>query len=566
MIAYILKVYVFIGGIMSVIIEQAQAVGFDLLIVIGGLGLFLFGMNSLGEELKSLAGSKLKTIIDKYTTSKYKGLIVGIVVTAIIQSSSATTALVISLIRSGIMTLNQALGVMMGANIGTTITAILIGFNLGDLAPYILLFGAFLELLSNKKRTKNIARLLVSFGMLFFGLELMGDGLKVLADMPVFTEFAISLSHNKFLGVLIGIGMTMVIQSSSATVGILQTIYAQGALSLDAALPILLGDNIGTTITAVLASIGGTIQAKKAAYALVLMKTVGTIVFLLFLPVYSYSVSTISAALELNLMMELAFAHFFFNVVNTALLFPFINQIEKAVNFIFRNKETDEEVEIETIFELSVIKESPAMALGIAHNATVEMANNCKSIFKYTEKFINEKDMAHYDKALEHEELVNQLNQKASDYLVEISTEHTADTSGYYLNYLIYTIKDLERIGDHLMNVNNHFVSIYENKEDLSEDGKIDLEVLLRQIDIILSDLCGVIEEPSRYLVDRIFGVEDEINALEKEARIAFIGRLKNRVPMGTVGMALYVDILSDLERVGDYSCNISKRIQETVL
>lgn len=267
MIAYILKVYVFIGGIMSVIIEQAQAVGFDLLIVIGGLGLFLFGMNSLGEELKSLAGSKLKTIIDKYTTSKYKGLIVGIVVTAIIQSSSATTALVISLIRSGIMTLNQALGVMMGANIGTTITAILIGFNLGDLAPYILLFGAFLELLSNKKRTKNIARLLVSFGMLFFGLELMGDGLKVLADMPVFTEFAISLSHNKFLGVLIGIGMTMVIQSSSATVGILQTIYAQGALSLDAALPILLGDNIGTTITAVLASIGGTIQAKKAAYA-----------------------------------------------------------------------------------------------------------------------------------------------------------------------------------------------------------------------------------------------------------------------------------------------------------
>lgn len=566
MVAYILKVYVFIGGIMSVIIEQAQAVGFDLLIVIGGLGLFLFGMNSLGEELKSLAGSKLKTIIDKYTTSKYKGLIVGIVVTAIIQSSSATTALVISLIRSGIMTLNQALGVMMGANIGTTITAILIGFNLGDLAPYILLFGAFLELLSNNKRTKNIARLLVSFGMLFFGLELMGDGLKVLADMPVFTEFAISLSHNKFLGVLIGIGMTMVIQSSSATVGILQTIYAQGALSLDAALPILLGDNIGTTITAVLASIGGTIQAKKAAYALVLMKTVGTVVFLLFLPVYSYSVSTISAALELNLMMELAFAHFFFNVVNTALLFPFINQIEKAVNFIFRNKETDEEVEIETIFELSVIKESPAMALGIAHNATVEMANHCKSIFKYTEKFINEKDMAHYDKALEHEELVNQLNQKASDYLVEISTEHAADTSGHYLNYLIYTIKDLERIGDHLMNVNNHFVSIYENKEDLSEDGKIDLEVLLRQIDIILSDLCGVIEEPSRYLVDRIFGVEDEINALEKEARIAFIGRLKNRVPMGTVGMALYVDILSDLERVGDYSCNISKRIQETVL
>ena len=180
------------------IVSQARAVGFDILVVVSGLGLFLFGINSVGEELKNIAGNRMKRIIDKYTTNPLKGIFVGVVVTALMQSSSATTALVISLVRSGLMSLGQAIGIFMGSNIGTTVTAILIGFNISAIAPYAILVGAFVELFAKNQRARNISRLLIAFGALFFGLELMGGGLKVLADMPIFAEFATSLSSNTF--------------------------------------------------------------------------------------------------------------------------------------------------------------------------------------------------------------------------------------------------------------------------------------------------------------------------------------------------------------------------------
>lgn len=552
---------------MTEIISQAQAVGFDLMVVVAGLGLFLFGINAIGDELKVIAGSRLKTIVDKYTTNRFKGFMVGIVVTALIQSSSATTTLVISLIRSGLMTFSQSMAVTMGANIGTTITAIMIGFNLSDIAPYAILIGAFVELFAKNKKTVSYARLLIYFGILFFGLDLMGDGLKVLSEMPIFEQFAVTLSHNKYYGVLLGIVMTMIIQSSSATIGILQTLYAQGALSLNASLPILLGNNIGTTITAVLAAIGGGIESKKTAFFHVLINVFGTVIFIVVLPLYTNSVAAVASMLGLNKMMELAFAHFMFNLITSLILFPFLGQIEVLINKILKpNVSGEDEVGITTIFEKTVITESPVLALDIAHNGTVEMAGYCNKVFSYTEQYIETKDEQAIIKAQEYEDLVNQLNRKISEYLVDISSHILDEQNGQYLNYLIYSVKDLERISDHLMNVNGHFNSIFEQDEYLGDEALLEIKNLLRLIKDLLQDLEAIIDEPSRYLVDRIYGTEEEINHVEEDARYAFIARLKARVPMGSMSMALYVDILSDFERVGDYTSNIATRVQETLL
>lgn len=552
---------------MSIFFEQAQAVGFDILVVVAGLGLFLFGINSIGDELKNIAGSRLKTIIDRYTTNPFKGLLVGIVVTALVQSSSATTALVISLIRSGLMTFSQSLAVTMGANIGTTITAIMIGFNLSTIAPYAILIGAGIELFATKKKTKSYARLMIFFGILFFGLDLMGDGLKVLSKMPMFSEFALTLSHNKYYGLLLGIGMTMLIQSSSATIGILQTLYGQGALSLSASLPILLGNNIGTTITGVIAAVGGGTESKKTAFFHTLINVIGSVLFLAIMPLFTSIVEYVASVTHLNKMMEIAFAHFFFNLVTSLLLLPFLSLIEKMINTLFKgNGEDDEYAGIKTIFEKTVITESPVMALEIAHNGTLEMTENCIKIFEYTKDFIQNKNKEAYDLASHHEDLVNQLNRNLSEYLVDISGETLDADNGHYLNFMIYSIKDLERIGDHLMNANNHFASIFEQEEDLSNFGHEEIENILHQIEILLVDLYAALDEPNRYIVDRIYGTELEINKYEEYARYAFIDRLKDRVPMGSMSMALYVDILSDFERVGDYAYNIANRIKEYIL
>ena len=547
------------------IVNQAKAVGFDILIVVSGLGLFLFGINSVGEELKNIAGNKMKSLIDRYTTNPLKGIFVGIVVTALMQSSSATTALVISLVRSGLMSLGQAIGVFMGSNIGTTVTAILIGFNISKIVPYAILIGAFMELFAKKQRTRNYARLFIAFGALFFGLELMGDGLKVLANMPIFTEFATSLSHNHFYAILLGIAMTTLIQSSSATIGILQTLYGQSMLSLNASIPILFGANIGTTITAVLASLGGTKEAKKTAVSHVLFNLLGALIFISVLPLFTSFIDAGANALGLNKMMTIAFAHFVFNLSTTILLFPFIKYLVKFLDIMIKG-EDDENYEINTIFDKSIIQESPVMALGISLTGTLEMAGHCQEIFDQTRCYIRSKSIGCYNMAQKHEDVVNALDKNLSSYLVEISGHTLNEDNTVYLNFLIYSIKDLERIGDHLLNINNHFQSIFEQNEEISEEGSEELEALMTIIESLLKELYLVIESPSLYHIDRIYRMEDEINRIERLARKAFIDRLKAKIPMGALVMALYVDILSDFERVGDYGFNIASRLKETVI
>ena len=310
--------------------------------ILGGLGLFLYGMNIMAQGLQNSAGDRLKRIIELLTSNVVMGVLVGTVVTAIIQSSSATTVMVVGFVNAGIMTLNQAIGVIMGANIGTTVTAQLVSFNLEGLAPIALGIGIILYLFSSKTSVKNIAQILLGFGILFTGMEFMKDAVKPLAEYKGFTDALVGFGHRPILGLLLGFAITGIVQSSSASMGMLIALATQGLIPLSSALPILYGDNIGTCVTSLLSSIGASRNAKRAAIMHLLFNVIGSILFLLILnrPI-TYIVTQIDPT---DAARQIANAHTLFNLINVAILLPFSKYIVKlAIKLVPDNNDENDD-------------------------------------------------------------------------------------------------------------------------------------------------------------------------------------------------------------------------------
>ncbi len=299
----------------------------DIKLILGGFALFLFGIYYMGEGLKNIAGDKLKYYIEKFTNKPWKGILVGTVITAFIQSSSATTAIAIGFVRAGLMKLDQVFGVIMGANIGTTITAFLIGLKVEEYALFFVFVGVLLVTFSTKKKIKYTGEIILGFGVLFYGLSLMGGELKNLKDLKEFTTFAQASNDNGLIGLAAGTIISGIIQSSSAFVGIVQKLYESGALTLLASIPLVFGSNIGTTVTAVLASLGGNTSSIRAAAIHVFFNVLGTIIFMIFLVPFVSLIEYISAQLQLQPMMQIGTAHIIFNVVTTIVVYPFIHLI-----------------------------------------------------------------------------------------------------------------------------------------------------------------------------------------------------------------------------------------------
>ena len=321
---------------MNAINYQQMIFGF-----LGGLGMFLFCMKYMGDGLQMAAGDRLRYILDKYTTSPFLGVLVGILVTALIQSSSGTSVITIGLVGAGLLNLRQAIGIIMGANIGTTITTFIIGFNITEYALPILFLGAACLFFVKNNFINNLGRILFGFGGIFFALTLMSKAMEPLKHLPAFTELTVRLSHSPVLGVFIGTMITMLVQASSATISILQNVYQEHLITLKAALPVLYGDNIGTTITAILAAIGANTSAKRLALSHTMFNVMGTIFFMIMLSPFSIFVEKMSQILHLNPKVTIAFAHGSFNVMTTILLFPFIGVLEYIVVKLIKEKDED---------------------------------------------------------------------------------------------------------------------------------------------------------------------------------------------------------------------------------
>jgi len=525
----------------------------------GGLGIFLFAIKYMGDGLQKAAGDRLRDILDKFTTNPFMGVLVGIAVTVLIQSSSGTTVIVVGLVSAGFMTLRQAIGVIMGANIGTTITAFIIGLDVGDYALPIMAVGAFLIFFFKKNSVKNFGEVVFGFGGLFLGLNLMSGGMAPLRELEAFTDLMVSLSDHSILGVIVGAVFTLIVQSSSATVGVLQGLYAENLLDIKAALPILFGENIGTTITAVLASIGTSVAARRAAATHVLFNVIGTVIFVLLLIPFTAYVEWITVVLGLEAKMQIAFAHGSFNVANTIIQFPLIGAWAYLVTKMIPGEDVTIDYKPKHL-DRRFIEQSSAVALGQAKEEVIRMGNFSVEGLKVAYEYLKTGNKKHAEMGYQLEDAINNLDHKITDYLIEISSVSISAIESERHVTLMDMVRDIERIGDHFENIIELIDYRDVNRVNLSKDAMDDLAEMFTLTIATVEKALDSLNQNDVVLARAVAEQEDLIDKMERRFRKNHITRLNEGSCSAQAGM-VFVDIVSNLERVGDHAVNIAEAI-----
>ena len=527
--------------------------------ILGGFGLFLFGIKFMGDGLKAYAGDKLRDFIDRYTTKVWMGVLVGIVATILVQSSSASTAITIGFVRAGLMRLDQAVGIILGANIGTTTTAFLVGLKVEKYALYFIFIGAMMLLFSKRKKNAYLGEIVLGFGILFFGLNIMGTALKLLKDIDAFHELALLMSDSPLLALFGGAAMTALIQSSSAMIAIIQKIYESGGIAFDAVLPFLFGSNIGTTITAILAALGGSLAARRAAGVHTLFNAlVSVIAMLLLVPYYNF-IMFITDRFSIEPMMQIALSHIIFNIGGTLLFYPFIKQLVWIIRKVIRGEE-QERIEINTNdFDLQLAKSLPSAALEISKRATIKMGEITSECLLETRKLFNKEQKASVDTVSQLEDIVNNFDSKITDYLLIISKEGLSekDTDANSINLQI--VKNLERIGDLSMNLAEFYDLVYDSKEDFSPSALEDVNNMYEVTQHMLNRAIRIYAEDDFALTHSISEDESYVDLLEQKARQRHFERMRSSECTTAVGSSVFIDILGTLERIADHADNIAR-------
>lgn len=525
------------------------------LTVLGGLGLFLYGMTIMSTGLQKTAGNELKKIIEVLTTNIYMGVLVGTVVSVLIQSSSGTSVMVIGFVNAGIMSLTQAAGVIMGANIGTTITGQLIAFNLAEYAPLAVIIGVALLIFSSKKRVQDFSEVIIGIGILFIGMDMMSGGLVLLAEFPEFIQLMSTLD-SPILGVFTGLVLTTLIQSSSAAVGLLQALGTEGLITIQHAFPVLLGGNIGTTTTGLLSSIGANKNAKRTALMNLIFNIVGTIVFVTIL-----SVPTRNLVLAIspdNVSRQIANAHTFFNVISVLIQLPFIGYIIKFVNWIIPGE--DETEATATIYLDKRIIETPSIALGQVNKEILRMADLVLENLTQVKEALLNRDMSLTEEILNREELINQLDHEITNYLMSLSSESLSDLQQIEINKKLYTINDFERMGDHVDNIEGLTRYMVENDVTFTDPAVKDLTDLFNKCIEVVIATKKAFEFSDEDLSREIYKIEDEVDRIEEDNRDKHIERSNKKLCGAESGM-VFLETLSNLERLSDHANNIATYI-----
>ena len=520
--------------------------------IFGGLGLFLYGMKLMSDGLENIAGERLKGILEKITSNKIMGVLVGTIVTAVIQSSSATTVMVVSFVNAGLMSLVQATGVILGSNVGTTITAQIVSFNLEVVAPIFIGIGAILMLSSKKKKIKDIAVISVGFGILFMGMGLMSSSMKPIAELEIFKEIIIIMGRYSILGVLVGVIMTAIVQSSSATTSILVALAAAGTIDMKIAFPIVLGCNIGTCVTAIIASLTANKTAKKAALLHLLFKIFGTIIFL---PLSVYVVKVVAYLTPNNLGRQVANAHTIFNIVITLVVLPISGYFVKFVNKVLPDEEEKEVCG--AIYLDKNLLETPVVASTQVIKETIRMAKISRDNFQLAMKAFFYGDYENIKGVYENENIINTLEREITEYLIALSQHNLTKENAELVSEVYHTINDIERIGDHAENIVELATSEFNNNIEMSKQALKEIEEIF---EATLDSLDIAIKCFSNYDIsnDKVVNeVEDRIDMLEKQFRNNNIARLNSKQCYASSGV-MFFDLLSNLERIGDHANNIA--------
>ena len=551
---------------------------FGFLTMIGGLALFLYGMNTLGDGLAKMAGSRLEQILEKLTSTPICAVLLGAAVTGVIQSSSATTVMVVGFVNSGIMKLSQAVGIIMGANIGTTVTSWMLSLSgvEGDslwvqmlkpssFSPILALVGVVLLLFFKDEKKKDIGTIMLGFAVLMFGMETMSGAVKPLADVPEFTHLFVAFK-NPILGMLVGAVLTAIIQSSSASVGILQAMCATGAVSFGAAIPIIMGQNIGTCVTALISSIGANRNAKRAALVHLYFNLIGTTIFMVVF--YMLNAFLNFAFLDSPAPVAgIAVVHTTFNVAATIVLLPFSRGLERLAVLTIPDKATDVEEQVQKQQTADVDEgmkllderflDHPAFAVAQAKTAAVDMAKLVNEALTLAIPLYQDYDKKKVQTICEIEERVDQYEDVLGTYLVRLCAKPLAEHDNHVLTTLLHSISDLERMADHAVNLAQNAQRMKKEKANFSKKAQAELELFSSAMNEILSLTFTVFENEDAGQAANIEPLEEVIDDLKEEIRTRHIRRLAKGKCTIELGFAL-TDIVTNYERIADHCSNIA--------
>lgn len=530
--------------------------------LMGGLGMFLYGMKLMSDGLEKAAGAKMRSILEFFTKTPLRGILVGTFFTAVIQSSSASTVMVVSFVNSGLMNLYQAAGVIMGANIGTTVTSQLISLNLSALAPAIVMAGVVMVMFCNKTKIQRAGEVLLGFGILFMGLSGMSDSMSVLRESPQVVEIMSSLTSH-FLAVMVGLVVTTVLQSSSATVGIVLLLAQQGLLDIRICYFIIFGCNIGSCVSALLASINGKKIAKRAALIHLFFNIIGTgIMYVIF----SFALEPITGFISMishgNIAREVANAHTMIKLVEVLLLFPFIKQIVRLTGFFVRDEEkvSPQEFQLQYIGAKSVF--SPTTAVFEATRemermgkiAIENLRHSMDALFTMNDKEIQE--------VYETENQINFLNHAITDYLVKVNQTTLPTEDKKSIGGLFHVVNDIERIGDHAENVADAARKRMADQVEFSPQAKRELSEMLDAVVTITTYSLDMFSHNNQEHMQEILDLENKVDRMERELQESHIQRLTRNECTAEAGM-MFSDLLSGLERVADHATNIAFSLTE---
>lgn len=544
---------------------------FSVLTMIGGLALFLYGMDMLGDALKKLSGGKLEIILEKLTSNKLMAILLGAGVTAIIQSSSATTVMVVGFVNSGIMKLTQSIGVILGANVGTTATAWILslaeisgtGFFMKLLkptsfSPVLAIIGVFMIMMAKKEKYKDIGSIMVGFAILMFGMDTMSTAVEPLAESPQFSSILLMFS-NPVLGMLAGLILTAVIQSSSASIGILQALCVTGAVSYSTALPIIMGQNVGTCVTALISSAGAGKNGKRAALIHLYYNIIKTVGFMVIF--YSLHAVLNFAFMETSISaLGVAVVHTAFNVVAVVLIAPFSSVLEKLVYITI--PETQEELEAQKnkkdvqILDPRFLS-TPGFALEQCKNAAVEMATYTKEALLLAIQVVDKFDNTMADKVEELENIVDHYDDEIGSYLVKLSSHDLTEKDSQQLSVLLHCIGDFERIADHAINIVDAAREMTDKEQSFSKKAQEELAVYTSAIKDIVNTAFLVFQEEDLKLATVIEPLEEVIDYLSEEVKKRHLKRLRKGKCSIEMGFVL-ADLTTNYERVSDHCSNIA--------
>lgn len=537
---------------------------FNLFTLFGGLAMFLYGMNIMGESLEKLGGGKFERILEKLTNNPIKGVLLGAMVTAVIQSSSATTVMVVGFVNSGIMRLSQAIGVIMGANIGTTVTSWILSLSgiQGDslfinllkpanFTPVLALIGLVMQMVSKDDKKHNIGNILLGFSVLMFGMESMSGAVKPLADVPQFTSI-LTMFKNPVLGVLAGAILTAVIQSSSASVGILQALSATGQITFGAAIPIILGQNIGTCVTALISCVGANKNAKRAAMVHLYFNIIGTIVFLTVFYILNALIrfSFIDSAVN---AFNIAVVHTIFNLTATLLLLPFSKGLEKLAMLTIRDDKQEEQVNL--LDERFLI--TPSYAVERSMTLTTDMAYIAQEAFENALKCVDSFSEKRYAMVVEDENKTDEYEDRLGTYLVKISGHDLSVKDSQKVSLLLHAIGDLEQITDYALKIAGLGKEISTKKIEFSEKAKTELDILRRAVAEILGLTINAFASGDRRSAEKVEPLEDLIDEIRVELKTRHINRLQNGKCTVELGF-IFSDFIGSLEKISDCCLNIA--------